>query len=38
MPYGIIGVFAVAWIISFIVYRVKKLDDVEIANAEAVID
>jgi high-affinity nickel-transport protein len=33
LGYGIIGIFAAAWIISFIVYRVKKLDDVEIAEA-----
>jgi nickel/cobalt transporter (NiCoT) family protein len=30
LGYGIIGIFAAAWIISFIVYRVKKLDEVEI--------
>jgi high-affinity nickel-transport protein len=33
LGYGIIGIFAAAWIISFIVYRVKKLDDVEISQA-----
>jgi high-affinity nickel-transport protein len=33
LGYGIIGIFAAAWIISFIVYRVKKLDDVEILGA-----
>ncbi|WP_284946085.1 HoxN/HupN/NixA family nickel/cobalt transporter [Acidisoma cladoniae] len=32
LGYGIIGVFAAAWIISFIIYRVKKLDDVEISQ------
>jgi high-affinity nickel-transport protein len=30
LGYGIIGIFAVSWIISTIVYRVKRLDDVEI--------
>ena len=30
LGYGIIGIFAAAWVISFIVYRAKKLDDVEI--------
>jgi high-affinity nickel-transport protein len=33
LGYGIIGIFAAAWIISFIVYRVKKLDEVEIGRA-----
>ena len=33
LGYGIIGIFAAAWIISFIVYRVKRLDDIEIAEA-----
>ena len=33
LGYGIIGIFAAAWIISFIVYRVKRLDDIEIAAA-----
>ena len=32
LGYGIIGIFAAAWIISFIVYRVKRLDDVEITQ------
>ena len=32
LGYGIIGVFAVAWIISFVVYRAKKLDNFEIAK------
>jgi nickel/cobalt transporter (NiCoT) family protein len=32
LGYGIIGIFAAAWIISFIVYRIKKLDDIEIAE------
>lgn len=32
LGYGIIGVFAAAWIISFVVYRVKKLDEVEIVG------
>jgi nickel/cobalt transporter (NiCoT) family protein len=30
LGYGIIGFFAAAWVISFIVYRAKRLDDVEI--------
>jgi high-affinity nickel-transport protein len=30
LGYGIIGIFAAAWVISFIVYRAKKLDEVEI--------
>ncbi|PLZ03922.1 HoxN/HupN/NixA family nickel/cobalt transporter [Burkholderia sp. WAC0059] len=30
LGYGIIGVFAAAWVISFIVYRARKLDEVEI--------
>jgi nickel/cobalt transporter (NiCoT) family protein len=33
LGYGIIGIFAAAWIISFVVYRIKKLDDVQIAEA-----
>ena len=36
LGYGIIGIFAVAWIISFVVYRIKKLDDIEIARAGAI--
>jgi nickel/cobalt transporter (NiCoT) family protein len=32
LGYGIIGIFAAAWIISFVIYRVRKLDDVEIAE------
>lgn len=31
LGYGIIAVFGAAWTVSFVVYRVKKLDDVEIA-------
>ncbi|WP_322015711.1 HoxN/HupN/NixA family nickel/cobalt transporter [Paraburkholderia sp. J12] len=30
LGYGIIGIFAAAWIVSFIIYRVKKLDEVEL--------
>jgi high-affinity nickel-transport protein len=30
LGYGIIGIFAAAWVVSFIVYRLKKLDEVEI--------
>ena len=30
LGYGIIGVFIVSWLVSTIVYRVKRLDDVEI--------
>jgi hypothetical protein len=30
LGYGIIGIFAAAWVISFIAYRAKKLDEVEI--------
>ncbi|WP_028228402.1 HoxN/HupN/NixA family nickel/cobalt transporter [Paraburkholderia ferrariae] len=30
LGYGIIGIFAAAWVVSFIVYRVKKLDEVEV--------
>jgi nickel/cobalt transporter (NiCoT) family protein len=33
LGYGIIGIFAAAWVISFIVYRIKKLDQVEIVEA-----
>lgn len=33
LGYGIIAVFAVAWAVSFIVYRVKRLDEVEICKA-----
>ena len=32
LGYGIIGIFAAAWIISFIVYRIKKLDEFELAE------
>jgi nickel/cobalt transporter (NiCoT) family protein len=35
LGYGIIGIFAAAWLISFIVYRVKKLDDIEIKLDES---
>ena len=34
LGYGIIGIFAAAWSISFLVYRVKKLDEFEISAAE----
>ncbi len=30
LGYGIIGIFAACWLASFVVYRVKRLDDVEI--------
>jgi nickel/cobalt transporter (NiCoT) family protein len=30
LGYGIIGIFAAAWVVSFIIYRVKKLDEVEV--------
>jgi len=30
LGYGIIGLFAAAWLVSFIVYRAKRLDEVEI--------
>jgi high-affinity nickel-transport protein len=33
LGYGIIGIFAAAWLISTIVYRVKRLDDVVILSA-----
>jgi high-affinity nickel-transport protein len=33
LGYGIIGIFAAAWVISFIVYRIKKLDDIELREA-----
>jgi nickel/cobalt transporter (NiCoT) family protein len=33
LGYGIIGIFAAAWIISFVLYRAKKLDDVVIAKS-----
>ena len=33
LGYSIIGLFAAVWLVSFIVYRVNKLDDVEIADA-----
>ncbi len=36
LGYGIIGIFAAAWIISFILYRMKKLDDIEVAEADGV--
>jgi high-affinity nickel-transport protein len=31
----IIGVFIVAWLVSFVVYRVKRLDEFEVVSAEA---
>jgi high-affinity nickel-transport protein len=34
LGYGIIGIFALAWIISTIVYRIKRLDDVEITVSD----
>ena len=36
LGYGIIGIFAAAWSISFTVYRVKKLDDIEISRARGI--
>ena len=33
LGYGIIAIFIAAWIISFIVYRLKKLDEVEVGQA-----
>jgi high-affinity nickel-transport protein len=33
LGYGIIGIFAAAWIISFVIYRAKRLDDVEVNQA-----
>ena len=33
LGYAIIGIFAACWLASFIVYRVKRLDDVEIGAA-----
>jgi len=33
LGYGIIAIFAASWVISFLVYRVKRLDEVEIRKA-----
>ena len=34
LGYGIIALFAVSWAISLVVYRVKKLDDIEVVAAD----
>ena len=34
LGYGIIGIFIVAWVASTVIYRVKKLDDVEVLRAQ----
>lgn len=33
LGFAIIGLFAVAWILSYIIYKVKGLDDVEVHRA-----
>ncbi len=33
LGYAIIGIFAVAWLISTILYRMKKLDDIEVRQS-----
>jgi high-affinity nickel-transport protein len=35
LGFAIIGVFIVSWLVSFVIYRVKKLDDFEVARVEA---
>ncbi|MEO9168711.1 MAG: HoxN/HupN/NixA family nickel/cobalt transporter [Aestuariivirga sp.] len=36
LGFGIIGVFVAAWAISFIVYKAKRLDDVDVNRSSAV--
>ena len=36
LGYGIIAIFLVAWLISTIVYRVKRLDDFEVIHAQSI--
>ncbi len=33
LGFAIIGIFAAAWFVSFAIYKVKKLDDIEVAPA-----
>ena len=33
LGYGIIGVFLLAWLVSFLIYRIRRLDEVEIRTA-----
>ena len=33
LGYAIIAIFAACWLASFIVYRVKRLDDLEIGKS-----
>ena len=33
LGYGIIGIFIVAWLVSMVIYRIRKLDDVEAGRA-----
>jgi high-affinity nickel-transport protein len=35
LGFAIIGVFILAWIISFVIYRIRKLDDFEVVRVEA---
>ncbi|MGE4482847.1 HoxN/HupN/NixA family nickel/cobalt transporter [Acidocella sp.] len=36
LGYAIVGIFAVAWIVSFIVYRLKRLDEFELVKPEKI--
>lgn len=36
LGFAIIGVFLLAWLVSFIIYKVKRLDDVDVKHSSAV--